>query len=207
MSDLGNNIKKLRIEKSMTGEEFGTIFSVTKSTISNWESGKRDPDSETILKLANFFDVSTDFLLGISKIRNYNQNKKGIKIPVLVRVIAGVPIEAIEEIIDYEEITKEMANTGDYFALQVTGNSMEPRMLDGDVVIVKKQPYIESNEIAIVLINGCDATIKKIIKQDNGLLLVANNHDVYSPTFYSTDDIEKLPVSIVGKVVELRGKF
>lgn len=207
MSILGDNIRKLRLEKGLRGEDLGKHFNVTKAAVSNWESGNRKPDSDIIVKLAEFFDVTTDYLLGNLKIRNYNQNKKGIKIPVLGRVIAGVPIEAIEEIIDYEEITEEMANTGDYFALQVTGNSMEPRMLDGDVVIVKKQPYIESNEIAIVLINGCDATIKKIIKQDNGLLLVANNHDAYSPTFYSTDDIEKLPVSIVGKVVELRGKF
>ena len=207
MSILGSNIKKLRLEKGMTGEEFGSVFNVTKATISNWESGKRDPDSDTVIKLAEYFNVTTDYLLGNSNIKNMKSKPKGVKIPVLGRVQAGVPIEAVTDIIDYEEITEELNRTGDFFALQVTGNSMEPRMLEGDVVIVRKQSYIESGEVAIVLVNGCDATIKKVIKQENGLLLVASNAEVYQPTFYSTEDIERLPVSIIGKVVELRGKF
>lgn len=207
MSILGDNIRKLRLEKGLRGEDLGKQFNVTKTAISNWESGNRKPDSDIIIKLAEFFDVTTDYLLGNSNIKNMTLKPKGVKIPVLGRVQAGVPIEAVTDIIDEEEISEEMAKTGQYFALQVQGNSMEPRMLEGDVVIVRKQSYIESGEIAIVLINGCDATIKKVIKQDNGLLLVASNSEAYQPTFYSTEDIERLPVSIIGKVVELRGKF
>lgn len=205
MSILGDNIRKLRLEKGLRGEDLGKHFNVTKTAVSNWESGNRKPDTDIILKLADFFNVTTDYILGNSNIKN-NSNS-GVKIPVLGKVVAGIPIEAVQDIIDYEEIPREMAKTGDYFALQVTGKSMEPRMQDGDVVIVKKQPDIESGDIAIVLINGCDATIKKVVKQDNGLLLIANNQDVYQPKFYNAKDIQKLPVTIIGKVVELRGKF
>lgn len=207
MSKLGENIRKLRIENNLRGEDLGKVLDVTKTAISNWESGKRSPDSHTIIKLANYFNVSVDYLLGLDmSIKNIDE-PFGIKIPVLGKVVAGIPIEVVEDIIDYEEISKEMAKTGEFFALQVTGKSMEPRMQDGDVVVVKKQSDIESGDIAIVLINGCDATIKKVIKQDSGLLLVANNQDVYPPKFYSAKDICELPVTIIGKVVELRGKF
>lgn len=207
MSKLGEIIKQLRLENNLRGEDFGNIFEVTKTAVSNWESGKRTPDSDMIIKIADYFNVSVDFLLGLEDNKVPNSRSKGVKVPVLGKVVAGIPIEAIEDIIDYEEIPYEMSKSGSYFALQVTGKSMEPRMQDGDVVIVKKQSDIESGDVAIVLINGCDATIKKVIKQDTGLLLVANNHDVYPPKFYSAQDIQDLPVTIIGKVVELRGKF
>lgn len=123
------------------------------------------------------------------------------------RVVAGIPIDAIEEIIDYEEIPKEMAATGDFFALKVKGASMEPRILEGDVVIVRKQDDVESGDIAIILINGNDATVKRVKKQKDGITLIANNISVYEPHYYSNDEITQLPVRILGKVVELRGKL
>lgn len=70
-------------------------------------------------------------------------------------------MEAVENILDYEEISEDMARQGDYFALQIKGDSMEPRIKEGDVVIVRKQPDVESGEVAIVLVNGDEATIKK----------------------------------------------
>ena len=207
MNKFGNILKTIRTQQDIRQSDLAKAIGVSPSTIGMYEQGRRDPDSDTVIKLAEYFNVTTDYLLGNSNIKNMKSKPKGVKIPVLGRVQAGVPIEAVTDIIDYEEITEELNRTGDFFALQVNGNSMEPRMLEGDVVIVRKQPYIESGEVAIVLVNGCDATIKKVIKQDNGLLLVASNAEVYQPTFYSTEDIEELPVSIIGKVVELRGKF
>ena len=84
---------------------------------------------------------------------------------------------------------------------------MSPRIQEGDVVIVKKQPSIESGEIAIVLINGQDATIKQVYLHENGIMLQAFNPAVFPPCFYSNDEIEQLPINILGKVIELRGKF
>lgn len=83
---------------------------------------------------------------------------------------------------------------------------MEPRILEGDVVIVKRQADVESGKVAVVLINGNEATLKRVKKQENGITLIANNISVYEPHFYTNDEIEKLPVQILGEVVELRGK-
>lgn len=130
----------------------------------------------------------------------------GVRIPVLGTVAAGLPIEAVEDILDFEEIPQELANTGEFFALQLKGNSMEPRMCSGDVVIVRQQPDVESGEIAVVLVNGNEATVKKLIKKENGIMLQAFN-PVYEPIFYSAQEIEELPVRVIGKVIELRGKF
>ena len=129
-----------------------------------------------------------------------------MRIPVLGRVAAGIPIEAVEDILDYEEISADMASKGDYFALQIQGNSMEPRICQNDVVIVRCQPSVESGEIAVVLVNGENATCKKIIKQPNGISLVSLN-PAYPPMFYTNEEITSLPVTILGKMVELRGKF
>lgn len=87
---------------------------------------------------------------------------RGVRIPVLGRVVAGIPIEAVEEILDYEEITPELAATGEFFALKIRGHSMEPRMMEGDVVIVRKQEDVESGDVAIVLVNGNEATVKRV---------------------------------------------
>lgn len=118
--------------------------------------------------------------------------------------MAGIPIEAVEEILDYEEITPGLAATGEFFALQVRDDSMLPKLEKGDVVIVKKQEDVETGDIAIVLVNGDEATIKQIKKVDGGIMLYGFNPDVYEPHFYSNQQIEELPVRILGKVIESR---
>lgn len=134
-------------------------------------------------------------------------NKTSVSIPVLGQVAAGIPIEAITDILDYEEIPAHMIRDGsEFFALQLKGDSMEPRMKSGDVVIVRKQDTCDSEDIAIVCVNGDEATCKKVIKQSDGILLMPFNSS-YSPTFYNKEQIENLPVRIFGKVVELRAKF
>ena len=131
----------------------------------------------------------------------------GVRIPVLGRVVAGIPIEAIEEVIDWEEIPQRLAASGKFFALRVCGHSMEPRILEGDVVIVRQQEDVDSGDIAIVMVNGDEATVKRVKKQEDGITLIATNTSVYEPHFYSNQEIRDLPVRILGKVVELRGKM
>ena len=128
------------------------------------------------------------------------------RIPVLGKVIAGIPLDAVEEIIDYEEIPIEMAKNGEYFALQIKGDSMEPKFSAGDVVIVRKQEDVDNGDIAIVLVNGNEATVKKIRKFDGGINLIPTNSN-YDVLTYTNAQIEQLPVRIIGKVVELRAKF
>ncbi|NLW69949.1 MAG: helix-turn-helix domain-containing protein [Eubacteriaceae bacterium] len=124
-------------------------------------------------------------------------------IPVLDKVAAGLPIEAVAGVLDYAEITPDMGR--EYFALQIRGNSMEPRIYENDVVIVRVQSDVESGDLAIVRINGSDATCKKILKYKGGITLVSNNTS-YEPLFFSNEQVKELPVEIIGKVVELRGK-
>lgn len=201
----GKRLKALREEYGVTQKELADRLSLTPKAISFYELDKREPTGEVLIALANMFHTSTDYLLGNDKQKEIKS--KGVRIPVVGRVVAGIPIDAIEEIIDWEEIPPEMARNGEYFGLRITGHSMEPRICEGDVVIVKKQPTVESGEIAIVLVNGNDATIKRIKIQPNGITLIATNISVYEPHFYTNEEIKELPVQILGKVVELRGKL
>lgn len=203
-----NRLKSLRLEKGLNQRELAEALKVSPSSISMYETGNREPDFETLEMFCNFFNVDIEYMLGKSykTTKNIDTQPKGYKIPVLGEVAAGVPIEAVEDIIDYEEIPIEWKSKGDFFALQIKGDSMQPKMDSGDVVIVRKQSDADSGDTVIVVVNGDSATCKKIKKQSNGLMLIPTNPN-YETIFYSKEDIESLPVTIIGKVVELRAKF
>lgn len=202
-------LKELRQQKGVTQSELAKLLNMQRSTLGMYETGKREPNFETLNMFANFFNVDMNTLMDMNNTSNQNPSSpvRSIKIPVLGTVVAGVPLEAVENIIGWEEISPAMAATGEHFALRIKGTSMEPRICEGDIVVVRKQEDIESGDTAIVLINGGEATVKKVKKTEEGIMLIANNMAVYSPHFYSNKDIESLPVQIIGKVVELRGKL
>lgn len=174
------------------------------STVSNWVSGRKYPRVDTIELIAKALGVSKSQLIE-DRAKPANPQGKFL-IPVLGRVQAGIPVEAVQDIIDYEEIPETMARQGEYFGLQIKGDSMTPRFCEGDVVIVRKQPDVDSGDIGIILVNDNDATIKKIIKSEIGISLVPLN-PVFDVKTYSNEQIEMLPIQILGKVVELRAKF
>ena len=196
-----NIIKEMRIAKGLTQSELASMCGVHQTAVSQWEKGRTEPDKSVIKILSEIFSVSADTIMGIDLPSQENK-----KIPVLGYVRAGIPIEAVEEILDYEEISAHMALSGEHFALKITGSSMEPRICDGDVVIVRKQNDVDSGEIAVVLVNNMDATVKKIVKKGTSISLVPFNPN-YDVMIYSAEEISRLPVKIIGKVVELRGKF
>lgn len=133
-------------------------------------------------------------------------SSKGKWINVYGEIAAGIPIEAVEDVIDQEEISLEMAEHGEYIALKVKGSSMEPRIADGDVVIIRLQETVENNEIAAVFVNGDSVTLKRVRKENDGLWLIPTN-SAHSPLFYSKKDCDELPVRILGKLVEVRQKY
>jgi len=196
------NLKKLREHKGISQYRLAEMMGVSQSTVGMWESGKNKPEHQNLEKLCKIFDVSMGTLLD----SDFGDVRPDNWIPVLGRVAAGIPIEAVEDIVDYEELSPEMAAKGEHFALKIKGDSMTPRIHDGDVVIVKKQETCDSGDIAIVMANGTDAACKRVKWHKDGMSLIAFN-SAYPPVFHSKDDIENLPVSIIGKVVELRGKF
>lgn len=154
-------LRELREANGFRSQQaFADAFGVAQSTVGGWEAGKREPNFTTMQKLADFFNVSIDYLLGRSNYLDAPHSTGGVWIPVLGRVAAGVPIEAIEDVEDYEEITMEMAEAGEHFALKIKGDSMEPKISNGDVVIVRCQADCDSGSIAVVIVNGQDATVQ-----------------------------------------------
>lgn len=195
-------LKEIRKEKGITQIELARKLGVATGTVGNWESGKREPDFDTMTKIARFFGVSVDWLIGHSPYAR----RQILRVPVYGKVAAGIPIEAITDIEDYEEIDASRMPQGDYIALTIRGDSMEPRMKNGDVVIVRLQDDCEPGEIAIVMVNGGDATCKRVRKTPDGICLISTN-PAYDPMFFTNEQISDLPVRILGKVVELRAKF
>lgn len=192
-------LKQLRISRKMTQAEFAKLLGVSPSAAAMYERGEREPSIEVLNKMADIFGVDINVF--------YGRSSAPYKIPVLGKVAAGIPIEAISDIIDYEELAPDMIKDGaEYFALQLKGDSMEPKMSDGDVVIVRKQEDVDSGQIAIVCVNGDQATCKRIIKQPAGILLQPINQ-AYQPVFYTVEQVHTIPITILGRVVELRAKF
>lgn len=208
---IGERIKLLRDSLNISQVDLADKINVSKQTLYKYENNIiTNIPSDKIEAIAKIGNVSPAYLMGwdnnLAPTDTSSHASKGISISVLGRVAAGLPIEAVENIIDTEEIPEELAKTGEFFGLQIHGDSMEPRMCEGDVVIVRQQDDAESGDIVIATVNGSDATCKRLRKYRDGIELVSFNA-AYAPMFYSNKDIEQKPVKIIGKVVELRGKF
>lgn len=202
---LGSRIKARRKRLRLSVDDVAAALGKNRATVYRYESQEIENLPAAALEpLAKVLKTTPAELMGWQDDR---PRKKGVRIPVLGSVAAGIPIEAIEDVLDYEEIAPDLARTGDFFALQIRGASMEPVLYEDDVVIVRKQPTADTGDIAIVLINGDEATVKKIHRDPSGVFLIGYNSAVYEPHFYSNEEIENLPVQILGKVIELRRKF
>ena len=224
MCTLYDRIVALCKNRGVTASRMCLDLGLSKSTMSNMKNGRTiGLSTPTAQKIASYFGVSVGYLLGEEEsnveraadvaIRMATDTKfadaiqkRGVRIPVYGNVAAGIPIEAITDIDDYEEITQEMASNGDYIALRIHGDSMSPRMTDGDIIIVRLQDDVDSGDTAVVMINGGDATCKKIKKTEDGVMLISTN-PMYEPMFFSNKEILELPIRVLGKVVELRAKF
>lgn len=209
MSNLGNkevmakNIQFYMDKYEKTRQDMCNALGVKYTTFTDWVKGKSYPRIDKIELMANYFGISKSDLV---EERLANSPSKGVVINVYGRVAAGIPLEMIEDIIDTEEITEEMARTGEFFGLQIKGDSMEPKFSEGDIVIVRQQDDAESGEIVIATVNGNEATCKRLRKYRDGIELISNNPS-YEPMFFSNEEIEQKPVKIIGRVVELRAKF
>lgn len=202
---IGERIKSIRDKLNISQVDFADKINVSKQTLYKYENNIiTNIPSDKIEAIASIGKVSPAYIMGWDVIPS---KKKGVVINVLGRVAAGIPIEAIEEIIDTEEITEDLAQTGDFFGLQIHGDSMEPRICDGDIVIVRKQEDADSGDIVIAMVNGDDAVCKRLIKYAHGIGLISLNAAKYEPMMFSPEEIKQKPVHIIGKVVELRGKL
>ena len=208
MLELYKNIKRLREEKGMSQDTLAKLTGYTdRSSITKIEKGQVDLQQSKIELFAKALGTTARELVGWENKPLTEKKKTGVIINVLGSVAAGIPISAVEDIIDEEEVTEDMARQGNLFGLRIKGHSMEPNICDGDTVIVKEQPDAETGETVVVLINGDEATCKKIFKYEDGSIRLVPINPAFSPKLYTLDEISTLPVTIVGKVIELRRKF
>ena len=205
---IGQRIREKRELIGMSQDELAQKLGYkSRSSINKIETDLYNLRQSKIKKIADVLNTTPAYIMGWDEgVQDTPAPSRGVKIPVLGRVAAGIPIEAIENIIDTEEITAEMARRGEYFGLKVKGTSMQPVICDGDIVIVRKQEDADSDEIVIATVNGDDATCKRLMKYDGGLSLISYNPE-FAPMTFTDKQLEEIPVRIIGRVVEERRKF
>jgi len=211
-------IKKMIIEKYGSIRNFSDKIGLPNSTVvSILDRGIKNSNITNVMKMCKALNISVDNLIDNNQLINtlnfdnatpIELTKNVVRIPVLGRIPAGVPIEAIEDIIGYEEIPKEWLKGGnEYFALVLDGDSMEPKYQDKDIGIFLKASDCESGQDCCIKINGFDATFKRVKKQENGIMVMPlneNNSTGFSTTFYTNDEIINKPVEIIGVIKQIR---
>lgn len=203
MQNTGEIIKSLRESRGMTQQQLAEIMGMKSyTTITKWEKGENSPKGKDIVKLSEFFNVSANYLLGIKEDKPTNLLKiqpKLVKVPILGTIACGDPILAEENFRGYRYELADSLPSGNVFILEAQGDSMEPTIPNGGFVIVREQPDVENGEVAAVRLNGnTEATLKRIKKQGNTILLIPDNpkHD---PIVVD----ENNPISIIGKAVKV----
>lgn len=193
-----NNLQRWSSIRGIKQIDVMNKFNLSSSTVSDWYNGKKYPRMDVVQKLAFFLDIELSDLVEEPKLN------RGNKIPIFAKIPAGIPIELIEDVIDYEELDPKMF-TGDkeYFGVRVSGDSMYPEYRDKDILIVQKTSDCESGQDCIVMINGNDGTFKRVKKTEEGIILQPLNPN-YEIKFYSNKEIEELPIKIIGIVKEIR---
>lgn len=226
VEDFSDRLKKAMSDKQMKQVDLCNKTGIDKALISNYLSGKYKAKQDKLHKLAIALDVSEGWLMGydvdmdrewfeekepseisIDNARYIETTTKTIKIPVLGKVPAGVPIEAIQDILGYEEIPASMLKNGNnYFALKIDGDSMYPDYKTGDIIIIKQQNDCNSGDDCVVMVNGDDATFKRVIKQEKSIILKPLNNN-YEPYYFNEYEILTKPVKIIGIAIEVRRKL
>lgn len=204
-NNMGTIIKKRREQLGISQEQLANILGYkSRSSINKIELNHTDLPQSKIVALAKALSVTPAYLMGWEDLEQSTPKSNGyptVRIPVLGDVAAGVPILAQQDIVGYEDIPADMAKTGDYFGLKIKGDSMEPKIHDNDIVIVKSMSDAENNDIVIAMINN-EATCKRLHKYSNSVVLTAINSD-YKPIEVTPDE----NIQILGKVVMSISKF
>lgn len=207
-----NRLRYLREEMSLSQADIGKMLGITSQAVGLYENEKRDIPTEYLKQLSEIFSVSTDYLLGKSNIRNMQQSNVEpssdipIKVPVVGKISAGLPLLASENIECYEYAPSSYIKEGfEYFYLTVSGDSMNLKFNEGDIVLVQKQDDLENDEIGVILVDGMDATVKKY-KYENGLVILSpmSTNPEHVVQIYNPKEIN---IKIIGKVVSYQGKI
>ena len=197
------NLKKQAAIAGENQPDIAEVLGVTKSAVNAYFMGNKMPRMDRIKKLADHFGCNVSDLVDDKSIED---QVTAVAIPVLGTVPAGVPIEAIQDILGYEEIPKIMADTGEFFCLRVEGNSMYPLLYSGATIVIKKQETADNGDIVVALVDNEETTVKRLKKMSDGIILEAENPE-YNSLYFNEKQIQNEKVKIIGKAVESRKKL
>lgn len=218
---IGEIIKQYRVEHKLSQRAFAKKTTLSPSYINTLEKiynpKTKKPYSVTTdvaIEFANAMNISIEeLLLKINENQEFTVNTSFrpiplselqlTKIPVLGAVKAGYNYLADENKVGYIHLEYSPSDPENYYALEVTGDSMEPLFSDGDIAIVHKQDNFDSGNTCIVLINGDEATVKKVVRMEDGIDLIAMN-PYYPIRHFTKEEMNKIPVQIIGRVIEAR---
>ena len=195
-------LKQLRAQKNITQQELATKLNVSKGAVAMWETGKRNPDNETLVRISEYFNISIDYLLGkTSDLQNetfpniFPLKKK--KIPLLGEIACGEPIFAAE---DRESYVMAGTDINADFCLKAKGDSMiGARIFDGDIVFIKQMPMVNNGEVAAVVIDD-EATLKRIYYYpEQGKLVLQAENPKYPPLVYVGEELNQ--IRILGRAI------
>ena len=206
-----SNLKFLREKEGLSQNKLAEKVGVNQTTIARWETEEIKPSIDNVEQIANALNIGLPELL-VPDLRFDNANvvdisSNTIKIPVLGVIKAGIPIEAQQDIIDYVEIPKDWTRGGkEYYGLKISGDSMYPKYDNNDIVIFLKTNEVISGKDCAVMVNGFDATFKKVLFQNDSIILQPYNSN-YQVQMFNKEQIEQLPVKIIGIAKEKRTKL
>ncbi len=196
-------IKILRKERKLSQTKLAADLKLTQQAIGKWETGKSVPDSNMLSTLASYFNTTVDFLLGVEKSPIDNPNvPKQVLVPIIGTVRAGYDAFAVNEDLGHEYAN--VPSSEDYFYLLVKGDSMEPRISDGDLALVKKQSALNDGELGVFIYGDEEATLKKFVHRGSTVILHAFN-PTYESKVFVNEEINDL--NIVGKIIETKARW
>ena len=184
------------------------LLGKSKHHLQNVKRGLSSLSEADLEVLATALHTTTDYLtyksdvLGSFAVSESNILDDRYLIPVYGVIACGEPVLATQNILNYIPVSRQMVSTGKYFALVCHGDSMQPKIFDGDTVVIKAQSDVEDGQIAAILVNGEDATLKKIVHTDSGILVIPFNTSKYQPQLYPAS-----AVTILGRAVEVRAEL
>lgn len=192
-------LKILMEERGETIYDLAAIVELNPSVISRYRNANSNPKMPTLQKIAEHYDVHPMWLAGGAGVTKHFSKLIWKRIPILGTIAAGKPITAQQNVVGYEQVPQH--DKAD-FCLLVKGDSMSgARILDGDIVFIHQQPEVENGEIAAVLIDGEEATLKRFYKMDGVIILKAEN-PAYPDMIFSKKDAKS--ITIIGKATEFK---
>lgn len=194
---IGQKIKQLRKAHKLTQEELAKILDVKPTAVSAWELGRNKPLMDKLDMMAHYFGVPISYFFEENQIKRSKNHIHFVKLPIVGTISCGNGVIAYEDIEGYEDVPRSWLNGGEYFFLRAKGDSMiNARIMDGDLLLIRRQDDVENGDIAAVLIDG-EAVLKRVYKTNDTIILQSEN-PMYKPIILNKNDMKD--VRIIGKL-------